>query len=92
MIDANTRLFLLNFVYLKAAWDIAFNPAGTHHYCFYSIPDRCQQVKFMYNKRELNYTDSEEYKSEIFEIPFKVRTPAFSFLKNDTNSAVFNVP
>lgn len=70
-IEKDTKLFLLNFIYLKANWDQQFDVRSTYTHCFYERENDCQKIKFMHQKRLTNYTDSGDHKAEIFEIPFR---------------------
>jgi serpin B len=69
ILDALTRLVLVNAIYFKGNWESQFKPERTKNAPFYVSPDKSVQVPMMTQKREFRYAEIERLK--VLELPYE---------------------
>ncbi|XP_052738425.1 alaserpin-like [Bicyclus anynana] len=71
-INGNTKAILVNAIYFKAAWADPFEKDLTEVKDFHVTENNVIQVPMMFRKAFFYYTESEELKSQIIEIPYNL--------------------
>jgi serpin B len=68
VLEAATRLVLVNAIYFKGAWASPFEPGLTSPASFFTAPDVSVQVPLMNLKKDFRYAESEDL--QILELPY----------------------
>ena len=68
----DTKMVLINAVYLKADWRTQFNSDDTKEGIFYTNTGEQINVPMMELKTDFGYKNSEELGAKILELPYKV--------------------
>ena len=88
MIDASTRLVLVNAIYFKADWQDQFDANNTHKAPFYLLDGTDVQVEMMSDTQVLPYLRRENY--QAVELPYAGGTAAMDiFLPDEGAFAAF---
>jgi serpin B len=69
ILDALTRLVLVNAVYFKGTWEAQFNTSQTKDAPFYISPEKFIRTPLMTQKQEFKYAKSDTL--QILELPYK---------------------
>jgi serpin B len=68
ILDALTRLVLVNAIYFKGNWKSAFQPEKTEEAPFYTAPGKTVQVSLMTQLQKFGYAEDDEL--QILELPY----------------------
>lgn len=71
MLDADTRMVLVNAIYFKGFWTYQFNPNDTFKAPFYTNEHDSVQVDFMKIKKNFKYGFLEDLDATAIELPYK---------------------
>jgi serpin B len=69
VLSADTKAVLANAIYLKAAWQKAFDVLEDHKFYSLASADKAKTVKFMVRTGMYKYAGNDDY--EVVEIPYK---------------------
>ena len=70
MLNAQTKLTLVNAIYFKGLWLEPFNKASTFPSDFFVSKEKVIQVPMMYREAHFKFTESEELACQILELPY----------------------
>ncbi|XP_063224085.1 leukocyte elastase inhibitor-like isoform X5 [Bacillus rossius redtenbacheri] len=71
MLDALTRLVLVNAVYFKGNWHSKFDPEATTTQPFYETPTQKTDVQMMHIKKKFRYGDVAELDAQALVLPYE---------------------
>ncbi|XP_074609334.1 leukocyte elastase inhibitor-like [Acropora palmata] len=70
MLNAETKLTLVNAIYFKGLWLEPFNKASTFPSDFFVSKEKVIQVPMMYREAHFKFIESEELACQILELPY----------------------
>lgn len=70
MLNAQTKLTLVNAIYFKGLWLEPFNKASTFPSDFFVSKEKVIQVPMMYREAHFKFIESEELACQILELPY----------------------
>ncbi|RUS81925.1 hypothetical protein EGW08_010311 [Elysia chlorotica] len=71
VLDALTRMVIVNAIYFKGNWDLQFDEKRTESQKFKIAGDQTKSVPMMYAKRKFHVGQSDKLKCRALELPYK---------------------
>jgi len=68
VVNADTRLVLVNAIYFKARWLHEFSPQATKNEPFHVASDKQESVSMMHQSRRLSYAETDD--TQVLELPY----------------------
>ncbi|KAL9959829.1 hypothetical protein ACROYT_G033185 [Oculina patagonica] len=89
MLSSDTRLTLVNAIYLKGLWLEQFNKENTHPGSFFGSKNKKIKVQMMYQEADFKYSKSEKLACQILEMPYIGKKMSMViYLPNETQGLV----
>lgn len=86
VLSGGTKAVLANAIYLKAAWQKAFDSLEDHKFYSLASQEKAATVKFMVRTGSYNYAGNDDY--EMLEIPYRDAPISMIIVKSKANTGI----